>query len=152
MVLMLSSLYFKDATERLSPPALPSQLPPSLPASHSSFRRALLFLPLSKGTSTAVSLWPDCSNGIPRVPCSRPEKSQPFGPPASNSWYLVKLLSLPQPPSAPLLLSSCSRSLLSPHTSLKQLDHLPTSIDFCFPISRLDGRKRLKTVCQFEVE
>lgn len=36
--------------------------------------------------------------------------------------------------------------------TVKQLDHLPARIDFCFPISKLDGRKRLKTVCQFEVE
>lgn len=47
-------------------------------------------------------------------------------------------------------LCSLSLSLLS--ATVKQLDHLPARIDFCFPISKLDGRKRLKTVCQFEVE
>lgn len=53
-------------------------------------------------------------------------------------------------PPLPTSLSPLSVSLLS--ATVKQLDHLPTHIDFCFPISKLDGRKRLKTVCQFEVE
>lgn len=56
--------------------------------------------------------------------------------------------SSPPPPASPPV--SFSVSLLS--ATVKQLDHLPARIDFCFPISKLDGRKRLKTVCQFEVE
>ena len=148
--LMLSSLYLEDTTEGSSPLSgclSPSHSPSGLSGKFS--------VPLFKGTSTAVNSWPNCSNGIPKLPCSRPEKSQPFGPLASNSWCLVKL---PPPRLQPLLLplsfllSPCSLALLLPHTSLKQLDHLPTGIDFCFPISRLDGKKRLKTVCQFEVE
>lgn len=58
--------------------------------------------------------------------------------------------SSPACPRPPFSAPSLSVSLLS--ATVKQLDHLPARIDFCFPISKLDGRKRLKTVCQFEVE
>ena len=98
------------------PPWLSLSLP--LPPIELSGKFSLL---LSKGTSTAVNSWPNCSNGIPKLPCSRPEKSQPFGPLASNSWYLVKLLPPPlqapscfppTPSSCPLALTLCS--LLTP--------------------------------------
>lgn len=68
---------------------------------------------------------------------------------ACNTSCLVAPVLLPvlaPPPSAPSL------SVSLPSATVKQLDHLPARIDFCFPISKLDGRKRLKTVCQFEVE
>lgn len=61
-------------------------------------------------------------------------------------------LACPHPSLCPPLPLSLSLSVSLLSSTVKQLDHLPARIDFCFPISKLGGRKRLKTVCQLEVE
>lgn len=102
MVPRLSSLCLQDSAQRLSLSVSSCLSPPRN-------CQKILCACLSKGASAAVNSPPNCSSGLPKVSCSRPEKSQPSGPWASNSQHLVQLcparLLCPAPTTSILTLS-----------------------------------------------